>query len=331
MPAAGNRATRNPRPATTFLISAFRIPHSAFATHPLRSLCLCGKQKSLRSFAPSWKPSDPRPLTTAHRPPTTVLRPLSSGSRVPRSRAFTLIELMVAAGITTLLLLGMTGIFDQSMKAWRLSSRRADAEREVRAALSMIQRDFSSLIVQTNLPIYRVNNSANSSFITPGRTPEYSGSVACFFLTAPGNRFGSSGDVVGTGYYVAWDAGTRSYNLYRYFRSAPNQLTALTSFLGGNTPIATRTGLFPANAEADEVVGANVVNFRVEFKTLPALPFGPTTSQDGPVITNRPGYAQLELTAYGTEAVRSLSTSNQWVSTNTIQKFGRTYLWRVDL
>ena len=71
-----------------------------------------------------------------------------------KSRAFTLIELMVAAAITTLLLLGMTGIFDQAMKAWRLSSRRGDAEREIRAALGTLQRDLGGVVINTNLPMY---------------------------------------------------------------------------------------------------------------------------------------------------------------------------------
>lgn len=252
------------------------------------------------------------------------LRPPTPG------RAFTLIELMVAAGITTLLILGMTGIFDQAMKAWRLSSRRGDAEREVRAALAMIQRDFSSLIVQTEIPIYRVNNSGNAGFINPSRSPDYSGSVASFFLTAPGNRAGSGGDVLGVGYYVAWDTNTKSFNLYRYLRNASNQLASLTNFLADTTPVASRTGLFPANPETDELVGANVVNFRMEYKTLPPL-FGNVTSQEGPVITTRPGYVQLELTAYGFEAVRGWTEPQQWLATTNIQRLGRTFLWRVDL
>jgi type II secretion system protein J len=247
----------------------------------------------------------------------------------PAGRAdpcFTLIELMVAGAITALLLLGMTGIFDQAMKAWRLSSRRGDAEREVRAALSTIQRDFSSLILSTNLPAYRITGGG-TNLIGPANPPNFNGSVAVFFLsTLATNQQATNnpGDLCGVGYYVAWDTTNRSYNLYRYLNSSSNQFFALRTFL--TNPIQR---LFPPN-NADEIVGANVVNFRVEFKTLPAL-FGPVTSQDGPVINSRPGYAQLELTAYGSEAVRSFSSSNDWTSQSNIQKFGRTYLWRVDL
>ena len=246
---------------------------------------------------------------------------LSSPVTVHGRAAFTLIELMVAAAITSLLLLGMTGVFDQAMKAWRLSSRRADAEREVRAALTLIQQDFGGLLLTNNLPILRITNSSDLSLIGPSLTPVLDGSVAVFFLTTRG---GPTTDLAGVGYYVGYDTSTKTYNLYRYFRFGSNQLAAVTNYLAGNGI------LFPANTGGDELVGANVVNFRAEFKTLPAL-FGPVTSQDGPSITTRPGYVQLELTAYGSEAVRNFGSTNDWTMTNRIQQSGRTYLWRVDL
>lgn len=268
-----------------------------------------------------------RPPPSAFRPQASFLNFNLNLPRAQRGAAFTLVELLVATAITSLLILGMTGVFDQAMKAWRLASRRGDAEREVRAALSTIQRDFSSLVVSTNLPMYRITSAANNRYIGPANLPDYNGNVAVFFLsTLATNQQATNnlGDLCGVGYYVAWDSTSRSYNLYRYLNSSLNQFFALRTFLTNSTQV-----LFPAS-NTDEIVGANVVNFRVEFKTLPAL-FGNVTSQDGPIISSRPGYAQLELTAYGGEAVRSFSSSNDWTSQSNIQKFGRTYLWRVDL
>lgn len=242
-----------------------------------------------------------------------------------RSSAFTLAELLVATAITSLLLLGMTGIFDQSMKAWRFSSRRADAEREVRATLSLIQRDFSGLIVQSNLPIVRLTN-ASSPLVNFSQTPSLGGSTAVFFLTTSGSA-GEAADVAGVGYYLAWatnQEGKTNFNLYRYFLRPSNQILAISNHLRSAGP------LFPTSSVADELVGANVVNFRAEFKTLPLL-FGNVTSQDGPLITNRPGYVQLELTAYGSEAARTLTDSNSWLTTNSIQRLARTFLWRINL
>lgn len=310
-----------------------------------------------------------------------------------RYRAFTLVELMVAAAITTLLLLGMTGIFDQAMKAWRLSSRRADAEREVRASLGTIERDLRNLWCETNVPLYRITNAANLNLIGPSETPELGQSVALFFLTrlAPNqqpNPASDRGDICGVGYYVAWDTngnnGRGAYNLYRYLQGSSNQLVNLTNFLASPTPLAQRTGLFPATTPGrrDEVAGVHVINFRAELKSVPprSAAVGAAIPQyDGPVVLNRRGiwtvpvtatgasgaiftnasgntigyalepttvntnfpvnmavvtgmsYIQLELTAYGIEAVRNFSRSNDWLNPSNILKFGRAYLWRVDL
>ena len=307
---------------------------------------------------------------------------------------------MVAGAITTLMLLGMTGIFDQSMKAWRLSSRRADAEREVRATLSTLQRDLRSLWSDTNVPVYRLIQKPSISYVGPSKDPEYSQSVALFFLTRnypnqqpdPGN---DRGDICGVGYYVAWDDDTKAYNLYRYLQGSSGQLASLRTFLADARALPQRDGLFPPTLpRRDEVVGANVINFRAEFKTVPPLgtPAGSTIIEHaGPLILARRGiwslsvpsstgfsnaafistnrlpqanadnaigvsletaniapaaqaafptnqvvvggmsYVQLELTAYGTEAVRNFTRSNDWLDRENIRKFGRAYLWRVDL
>jgi type II secretory pathway pseudopilin PulG len=310
------------------------------------------------------------------------------------ARSFTLVELMVAAVITSLLLLGMTGIFDQSMKAWRLASRRADAEREVRAALGTIQRDLRGLWVETNVPAYRFTNRVPTpDYVRFPRTPELAQSVSIFFLSTqsadaqPDAGNVNRGDLCGVGYYVAWDGTANdrkgAYNLYRYFQPSGAQLGHLIDFLDLSGPIAGRTRLFRESTipdTRDEIVGANVVNFRAEFKCVP--PFrarSPLVAEfNGPLIlaprgtrsylSTQPrsrgdtfsiggntlgvvledvltspsvptnsvlvgglGYVQLELTAYGSEAVRTFTRSNDWLNSDNIKKFGRAFLWRVDL
>ena len=276
-------------------------------------------------------PSALRPPTTDHRLPSSGLRRPASAFRASRGAAFTLIELMVAAGITSLLILGMTGIFDQSMKAWRLSSRRADAERETRAALSTIQRDLKGLVVNQELPVYLNSTDRNqtgwkvSTSLLPPITHSNFASSRLFFLSAQGAN--QPGDLCGVGYYLAWNNTDRAYHLYRYFRPSADQFPSLSSFLASTSPIIARTGLFPTNA-SDEIVAANVINFRAEVKTVVATGVGFATNT---VLTNRPSYVQLELTAYGSEAVRSFSTSNDWANATNLLKFGRSYMWRVDL
>jgi len=243
---------------------------------------------------------------------------------------------MVAAAITTLLLLGMTGIFDQSMKAWRLSSRRADAEREIRAALTTIQRDLKGLVVGTNLPFYLNSTDRNqtgwkvATVLLPPVTHSNFASSRLFFLSCQNQSaqgVNQPGDLCGIGYYLAWNNTDRAYHLYRYFRPSADQFNSLTNFFASTTPLPSRTGLFPTNA-SDEIVAANVVNFRAEVKTVVSNGVGFTTNN---VLTNRPSYIQLELTAYGSEAVRSFNSSNDWSNPTNLLKFGRSHMWRVSL
>ena len=280
------------------------------------------------------------------------LYPPASGSR---AHAFTLIELMVAAAITTLLLLGMTGIFDQSMKAWQLSSRRADAEREARAALAQIKRDLSCILVNSNLPIAynqsRVSglfiNVANSGFQSlVANHPPKSGpqgqdwsnaSVVLFFATTGGSSQGNSGDVSGVGYFVTWDTnsnqGRGAWNLYRRYQRPVDLLAGMQARIAnpGVGPYHLNTLTEP------ELIGANVFNFFAQPVNILTNSGGTNTNmvtyaslQAGTNVTVRPKYMQLELTAYGSEQVRNFQKMD-WFNTNNITKFGRSFIWRVDL
>lgn len=281
------------------------------------------------------------------------LNPLTP--RRPRA-AFTLIELMVAAGITTLLLLGMTGIFDQSMKAWRLSSRRADAEREVRGALAQIKRDLSCMIVNSNLPIAYNQSRISGQFINVASSgsfqllianhPPKSGpqgqdwsnaSVVLFFATTGGSGQGNSGDVSGVGYFVTYDTnsnqGRGAWNLYRRYQRPVDLLAGLQARIANPG-----VGPYHINTLSEpELIGANVFNFFAQPVNILTNAGGTNTNmvtypslQAGTNLTIRPRYMQLELTAYGSEQVRGFQRAD-WFNTNNITKFGRSFIWRVDL
>jgi len=294
--------------------------------------------------------------TAVYRQSSTDLRPPASGARASRGAAFTLIELMVAAGITTLLLLGMTGIFDQSMKAWRLSSRRADAEREVRAALTQVKRDLSSLVVNSNLPIAINQSRINNTFINVASSGSFqllianhalkagnpgqdwsNASVVLFFATTGGSSQGNAGDVSGVGYFVTWDTnsnqGRGAWNLYRRYQRPVDLLAGMQARIAN--PLV---GPYHINTLSEpELVGANVFNFFAQPVNILTNSGGTNTNmvtylaqQNGTNLTVRPKYIQLELTAYGSEQVRGFGKFD-WFNTNNITKFGRSFIWRVDL
>jgi uncharacterized protein (TIGR02599 family) len=69
--------------------------------------------------------------------------------------AFTLIELMAATTVLSVVLLMMVGMQDQMSKAWSNANRRTDATREARAACLLMARDLSTFSVRINRYKYK--------------------------------------------------------------------------------------------------------------------------------------------------------------------------------
>jgi hypothetical protein len=262
----------------------------------------------------------------------------------------------------------MTGIFDQAMKAWQLSSRRGDAEREIRAALSQIERDLSGAVINARTPLYinvvgatRVNIpnpfSANLPLRVGNQGVDWQSiSAVLFFASAQPSQAGQVGDVAGIGYFVAWDtnsnAGNGAWNLYRRYQSPADLHSAVVARAALPNLNLNSAGPYQINSIPNpEIVAANVLNFwiaPVVFDTnVPPTPRTLPTNSSGELdfaalgtgfwITNRPAYVQLELTGYGSEQVRGFVGGTEtarkamWGNTSNITKFGRSFIWRVDL
>ena len=76
-----------------------------------------------------------------------TLRSSARFTETERSRAaFTLIELMAATTVLSVVLLMMVGMQDQMSRAWSNSNRRTDATREARAACRLMAEDLSCLV-----------------------------------------------------------------------------------------------------------------------------------------------------------------------------------------
>src|SRR5205814_5773216 len=65
---------------------------------------------------------------------------------MPRERAFTLAELLIATGITAIIVVLFGTMLGSLLNTASRANQRIDAFREARAALQMIERDFSNLV-----------------------------------------------------------------------------------------------------------------------------------------------------------------------------------------
>lgn len=235
-----------------------------------------------------------------------------------KSRSFTLVELMAAMAVLSLLMVALVGMLDQAMRGWRQAQKGIDGRREARAALQMLQRDLGGLVIRPGRGFFETNDKKNSQLY--------------FLTTLPSAAQTNTavGDVCGVGYFVEWDPslneGRGSRVLRRYQQEAAQQYLRLQTAPASNAP---RTDLFPSNGPGItiETLAQNVSHFRVEiYQWTNNLNFMAVGGEDG---ARRPGYLTVELAAYDPQTVRSFQTTNDWDNTSNVTKFTRTYIWRV--
>ena len=136
-------------------------------TPPSRSLC--GSSPKLHTKSATFSPKLHSYFRTQPRPDRgfapwhiKALRSSARFTETERSRAaFTLIELMAATTVLSIILLMMVGMQDQMSKAWSNSNRRTDATREARAAARLMASDLGGMAFRPNTP-----NSSYDSFAT---------------------------------------------------------------------------------------------------------------------------------------------------------------------
>jgi type II secretory pathway pseudopilin PulG len=279
----------------------------------------------------------------------------------PAARSFTLIELMCASTLLSVILLMMVGMQDQMSKAWKNSNRRMDATREARAALRMMSSDLGNLFFRTNtdgstmaynpnqspVPMAILNDTARKLTL-PNMTNVQVGSVALFALvqrqpTVPNpnalfDEFSAVGYYIGSGTSVnANGVSQTTYNLYRYFRTGAQLTTNLIAYLQAANASTSVAGIFQPSAD-DEILARNACNLQVTvYPTTSPVPanglmfsviegLGNTTLYHG-------NKYQIELTTYPDDVVVSgvLGDLSNWCSKTNVQKYGRTFEGRKNL
>lgn len=242
-------------------------------------------------------------------------------------RSFTLVELMAAMAVLSLLMVALVAMFDQAMRGWRNAQKGIDGRREARTALQMVQRDLSALVIRPGRGIFNetTNNNNKSSDL--------------YFLAAlptSAQATNSGGDICGVGYFVEWDPslneGRGGRVLRRYQQEAAQQFTNLQSAPTSNP---TRTQLFPSTNSPGvsvETLAQNVSHFRAEiyqWTVTTNSPNGFFKSAGGEDGVRRPAYLMVELAAYDPQTVRTFQGQQDWDNTNNVKKYARTYLWRI--
>ena len=326
--------------ASSFL--KFRIPHFAFPNQ-------------ITPFRPaSGRVPQPR---DSH---IKTLRSSAKFTETERSRAaFTLIELMAATTVLSVILLMMVGMQDQMSKAWSNSNRRTDATREARAACRIMAQDLSCLVFRrTNndsadsIPAELLINGVPFLYSSNGLGPnggadliplgDSQSSASYFFGISSRKASGANpGDLAIVGYYIASATTTNvngftntTYNLYRHYVPASNAVNNLNTWFSSTTKDA--GDLFnPTNAE---ILARNTCNLRITF-------YNRRDASGSYAVTNGLNYScesggtatyfsgnkiQVEISVYPEDFAQRIPYTD-WEKSENIRKFARSYEFRIDM
>ena len=261
--------------------------------------------------------------------------------------AFTLIELMAATTVLSVVLLMMVGMQDQMSKAWSNANRRTDATREARAALSLMAADltcpifrapinsspkdeFAYSLSNKALPfVYSINGTGSGLSISNIQ----SGS-SCLFFVMPKKitSTNNSADLALVGYYVGQTNSmningftTTSYNLYRYYETnpAPNLASWFIQ--------PALTNLFSDVPAKSEMLARNVASLQILFynEGQPIVE-GANYINTTKGTTYRGNKLQIALTLFPEEIAQKFTTLENWTDSENIKRNARSFEFRVD-
>jgi len=280
---------------------------------------------------------------------------------------FTLIELMAATTVLSVILLMMVGMQDQMSKAWSNSNRRTDATREARAACRLMANDLSCLIyrgqdddnqdsiapilLNQGLPFYFSSNGLGSNnlaspFSITGVQP---GASLLFAISRVKPQSTSPADFAIIGYYIASKLTTNvsgfvttNYNLYRHYVPASNAVSNLSTWFAAPANNRTPTILFQPDPTKDDILARNTCNLRITFYNREDgnySPGRPNKVRNGlnyqcPSGGSTTYYCgskiQAEISVYPEELAQKIPYTS-WMNSTNIQKYARSYEFRVDV
>jgi prepilin-type N-terminal cleavage/methylation domain len=238
-------------------------------------------------------------------------------------RGFTLLEILVALAVLSLLIVVLMSMVDSGTKLWRENENRVEAYREARAALSMMERDLRNAVARGNTNFIRINEQAFARLQESDVQKNTNWAGAIFFLSAQpaaAQEFTANrGDLCEVGYFLAYgnsssgpltSGGGKSMNLYRYFRSSDGTFSNLSSGASALFANVTITG-----AETD-LLARNIKAFRLVPYHLDAsgncVPYNPA------LYGAMPNLLEVSVTALNQDVSRKLETVDDWTGSNAV-------------
>jgi type II secretory pathway pseudopilin PulG len=255
-------------------------------------------------------------------------------------RAFTLVELLIAAAITVVIVVMLGLMLGSLMSSASHASQRVDAFRDARAALQMMERDLSNLVcaqwniqtspVPTPVPVpvtrpaayfaldKRWQDTANDPYSDPANGNP---NRQMFGLIA--TKSSAPGDMCAVGFYCRWDTQLHAYTLRRFFLDATTTFNVFTSPAVTAANYASDSDLYAPSVN-DEVLAAYVWNLNITMRDAAGNVINtyPYICDPNPVTpTSLPAAIEISFNAMSPQAARTVTSVSSapadWMDTTT--------------
>lgn len=173
---------------------------------------------------------------------------------------FTILELLIAATITIVIVVLLGAAFGSLAKISSRTNNSIDAFRDARAAMHMMERDLSATVAARPAAYFVIDADEAGT----------SGAAVCQIEAlvsaknqpvAVGGATPAPGDLCAVRYYCAWDTNAKTYTMNRFFRDSKSTQTMLYTLYKSNGYVDLMN-LYRTAATADEPLASYVWGLR---------------------------------------------------------------------
>lgn len=225
-----------------------------------------------------------------------------------RQEGFTLVELLAAMAVATLLMALLMTLLDSAFRLWQGTEARIEASREARAALGMMAADLQNAVIPPFLP-GTSGFLLNSATLPSAAQTDTNIAGSLFFLrslSANGQGGEARGDLCQVGYFLAYGSVSANakagWHLYRYFRNSEATLHVIG-----------QAGLFSfadSGLGGGELLASHVTGLRLTaYSTNAAGTLVPYL----PAAGLRPALLTISLTVLDRKTASRFETRSEWL------------------
>ncbi len=194
------------------------------------------------------------------------------------SRGFTLIELMVAMAITTIIVSVLVSITSVALGTWNRSRSELRASRQAKATFDFIVRDFEALVTRTGGDAEWLSGLTPSTGLPGGTSLKSSNAAELIFFTVAGDRYNGQngatttdkpGDISCVGYALQYQdpivGSSGTFKTFSLNRLLIDPDRTYTDFLGKNDLSAAFTTYKSKLGNPENFVAENIYQFTMTF------------------------------------------------------------------